>query len=109
MPMSDADVIAAIRANHLKANISNPYYVRHYWDKAWVDPGGTIFGAGPYVKLPVDWLWRDGSKKTVRVTIRVYPPARLRARLARAWKSEGRAPTSQTGAACVPNDGSRPV
>lgn len=84
--MTDAEVIAAIRANHLKANIRNPYYVRHYWDRAWVDPGGTIFGPGPYVKLPVDWLWAEGSDKTNEVVIRVYAPARLRRKLAAQWK-----------------------
>jgi len=81
--LTDAAVIEAIRMNHLKANISNPYYVRHHWDQAWVDPGGTIFGLGPYVKLPVDWLIRDGGDETSRVVIRVYAPARLRRRLAK--------------------------
>lgn len=83
--MTDADVIAAIRKTHLKANIDHACYVRHYWKQAWVDPGGTIFGSGPYVKLPVDLLERDGSKKTCRVTIRVYAPARLRKQLAKKW------------------------
>ncbi len=84
--LTDADVIAAIRANHLKANISDSTYVRHHWSKAWVDSGGTVFGAGPYVKLPVDWLVKHGSTKTERVVIRVYAPARLQRRLARDWK-----------------------
>jgi hypothetical protein len=83
--MTDADVIAAIRANHLKANICDPYYVRHYWDEAWVDPGGTIFGHGPYVHLPVDLLTLEGSDDTDRVVIRVYAPAKLRRRLAKCW------------------------
>lgn len=83
--MTDADVIAAIQRCHLKANIRYSCYVRHHWDLAWVDPGGTIFGPGPYVKLPVDWLVRNGSDETNRVTIRVYAPARLRRRLAKAW------------------------
>lgn len=90
--MTDRQVIAAIRQNHLKANISNPYYVRHYWGKAWLDAGGTIFGDGPYVHLPVDWQF-DDSGKTDRVTIRVYPPARLRRRLARDWKQKTRSVT----------------
>lgn len=81
--MTDAAVIDAIRRCHLKANISNRFIVRHHWGKAWVDPGGTIFGEGPYVKLPVDWLM-DDSGRTERVTIRVYPPARLRRRLQKA-------------------------
>jgi len=84
--MTDADVIAAIRANHLKANIENTCYVRHHWSEAWVDPGGTMFGAGPYVKLPVDWLIGPGSDETTRVVIRVYAPARLRRRLAAQWR-----------------------
>jgi hypothetical protein len=86
--VTDADVIAAIRANHLQANISNTAYVRHHWDEAWLDPGGTIFGEGPYVKLPVDWLMCDGSEDTERVVIRVYPPARLRRRLNRRWQAQ---------------------
>jgi hypothetical protein len=84
--VTDAEVIAAIRQCHLKANIRNPYYVRHHWADAWVDPGGTIFGPGPYVHLPVDWLVREGSDETWRVVIRVYPPARLRRRLAQRWR-----------------------
>lgn len=84
--LTDADVIAAIRRRHLKANIELACYVRHYWKLAWVDVGGTIFGLGPYVHLPVDCLVRDGSRQTARVTIRVYAPARLRRRLARDWR-----------------------
>jgi hypothetical protein len=82
---TDADVVAAIRANHLQANISDSCYVRHHWDEAWVDPGGTIFGPGPYVHLPVDLLMRQGSSETERVVIRVYAPARLRRKLAAMW------------------------
>lgn len=91
--MTDAEVIAAIRANHLKANIRSPYYVRHYWDRAWLDPGGTIFGDGPYVKLPVDWRRYDfgdpRGDETDEVVIRVYAPARLRRRLAKLWVRSG--------------------
>jgi hypothetical protein len=83
--LTDRAVIAAIRRSHLKANISESVYVRHHWDLAWVDPGGTVFGPGPYVKLPVDWLVRHGSAETVRVVVRVYAPARLRRRLAATW------------------------
>jgi hypothetical protein len=74
--MTDAEVIAAIRKDHLKANIAE--YESHYavhWDRARVDPGGTIFGPGPYLKVPVSY----GGDELV---IRVYPPARLRRRLA---------------------------
>jgi hypothetical protein len=79
--MTDAEVIAAIRRNHLKANIDHVPEADQQWDLAWVDPGGTLFGPGPYVKLPVmhpDYL--------CVVPIRVYPPERLRRRLARDWK-----------------------
>lgn len=86
--MTDADVIDAVRRHHLRANISNTAYVRQYWEQAWVDPGGTIFGPGPYVKLPVDLLIRDDSDLTNRVVIRVYPPERLRRRLAAQWKRD---------------------
>jgi hypothetical protein len=75
--MTDAEIIAAIRKDHLKANIAA--YEAHYavhWDRARVDPGGTIFGPGPYLKVPVSWCDEE-------LVIRVYPPARLRRRLAR--------------------------
>lgn len=97
--MTDADVIAAIRANHLETNISNRYYVRHHWDRAWVDQGGTIFGPGPYVKLPVDLATNDEpNSPTEEVTIRVYAPARLRRRLARLWQPAARARQMREGA-----------
>ena len=70
--MTDAEVIAAIRANHLKASWPHPVH----WDQAWVDPGGTIWGEGPYLKVPVG---HDG------VVVRVYPPERLRKRLNTLW------------------------
>ena len=88
--MNDREVIAAIRANHLKANIRNLCCVRHHWDEAWLDPGGTIWGEGPYVKLPVEWLIREGSTDTERVVIRVYPPARLRRKLQKQWIPDDR-------------------
>lgn len=86
--MTDKDVIVAIQQNHRRANIRNREYVRHHWDAAWVDKGGTVFGPGPYVHLPVDMLIREGSAETERVTIRVYAPERLRKRLAKAWNPE---------------------
>jgi hypothetical protein len=86
--LTDAEVIAAIRADHLRANIAVPIYTRHYWDEATVDPGGSIFGPGPYVKLPVDMLIQAGSDATERVVIRVYAPERLRRRLAKSWRAE---------------------
>ena len=92
--MTDADVIAAIREKHLKANIDMYegnkaiYDAKLHWDRAWVDPGGTIFGLGPYVKLPVTF-WEWGQSVTDEVTIRVYPPARLRRRLTKLWTVNG--------------------
>jgi hypothetical protein len=82
--MTDADVIAAIRSNHLKANIGwceRKRSVKLHWDRAWLDPGGTVFGDGPYVKLPITNYWGTGEE-TVH---RVYAPARLLRRLRRHW------------------------
>jgi hypothetical protein len=84
--MSDNEVVAAIRARHLKANIA--WYEAHperytlHWDRAFVDRGGTIFGLGPYVKLPITVHEPNFSDE---ITIRVYAPERLRKRLAVAW------------------------
>lgn len=87
--MTAADVIAAIRANHLKANIAQfeadpDYWGRPDWERAWVDPGGSIFGPGPYVKVPIVGGDHDGTVH------RVYAPARLRRQLARKWNGEAR-------------------
>jgi hypothetical protein len=79
--VTPADIIEAIRRDHLTGNISDPCYVRHHWDRAWLDRG---VGEGPYVQLPVNWLVRAGSDETEEVVIRVYPPAQLRRRLQRA-------------------------
>jgi ribosomal protein S6E (S10) len=93
--VTDADVIAAIHRQHLKANIARfeaDPSVTVRWDLARVDPGGTIFGAGPYLKVPVrgggDW---DGTVH------RVYAPERLRKRLAAQWRGRrtGRTLTGQ--------------
>lgn len=82
--LSDADVIAAIRQRHLTYNVSE--HESHgclLWDGATVDPGGSIFGPGPYLKVsiadhcPTGW---GGTRQ------RVYAPARLRRRLAAQWK-----------------------
>ena len=84
--MGDREVIDAIRARHLKANIdyyeSKPGWYTLRWEAAWLDPGGSIFGPGPYVKLPVDIHEPDCTDDAV---IRVYAPARLRRRLAARW------------------------
>jgi hypothetical protein len=80
--VTDAEVLDAIRANHLKANISVAEAEgRAHWDRAWIDRGGTIFGAGPYAKVPVS-LMQDGVVVD-EIVVRVYPPERLRKRLAR--------------------------
>jgi hypothetical protein len=88
--MTKADMIAALRANHLKANVGwiealgdRPMHVSGapiviHWDRAWIDPGGTVFGPGPYLHVPITSFWGAGEETTHRV----YPPARLRRRLA---------------------------
>jgi len=78
--MTKAQIIKAIRREHLKANISahetNPRkWGRPHWTRAWIDPGGTIFGPGPYLKVPIVGGELDGTVQ------RVYPTARLRRRL----------------------------
>lgn len=83
--MTDADVITAIRRHHLKANIAAWEGYRYtHWNRATVDSGGTIFGPGPYVKLPI--TLRHRGRVVDELVIRVYPPERLRRRLAAAWK-----------------------
>ena len=92
--MTDADVIAAIRACHLKANIGwmeqHPK-MRVHWTATkerpvngdlyvTVDPGGTIFGPGPYIKVPVSGMGWEGTRH------RVYAPERLRKRIAARWQ-----------------------
>lgn len=80
-PLSDQDVIAAIRANHLQANIAA--YEREDvtidWDRARVDPGGTIYGPGPYLHVPV-------NTPLEFFVLRVYAPERVRRQLAARWK-----------------------
>lgn len=76
--MTDAEVIAAIRQCHVTCNMERFGEGLRYadWENAWVDPGGTIFGEGPYLKVPVKGGEWDGTVQ------RVYAPARLRRKLA---------------------------
>jgi hypothetical protein len=98
--MTDAEVIAAIRARHLKANIAEFERAgfEMQWELAYLDPGGTIFGPGPYVKLPCRKQYERtdiaffrgfglklGADDWDERVIRVYPPKRLRERLRREW------------------------
>ena len=81
-PQQKADIIAAIRQTHLKANIDQferepEKWGRPNWEQAWVDPGGTIFGDGPYLKVPIVGGEWDGTVQ------RVYAPARLQRKLAK--------------------------
>lgn len=74
--MTAADVIAAIRAKHLKANIAKfeddpGLWGTPDWDRAHVDPGGTIFGPGPYLKVPIVGGEWDGTTQRVRLNVYV--------------------------------------
>jgi len=82
--MTDAEVIAAIKANHLQANVAQIERsgMTLNWDRAYVDPGGTVFGPGPYLRVYVN---EDPS-----MAIRVYPPERLRKRLVQGLLDEWR-------------------
>src|SRR4051812_12433939 len=73
------EVIAAIRATHLKANIDSferdpDRWGAPQWQDAWVEPGGGPW-SGPYLKVPIRGGERDGTVQ------RVYAPTRLRRRL----------------------------
>jgi len=78
-----AEIVAAIRASHLKGSgVEGTDRIVH-WDRAFVDPGGTIpFGLGPYAKVPITLLTENGQPID-EITVRVYPPERLRRRLAK--------------------------
>lgn len=83
--MTDQDVIDAIRDRHLPCEWPlEPGPDADYrvdWDDATVDPGGTVFGPGPYLHVRIEMA--DGSDEWV---IRVYPPEPLRQHLAAAWR-----------------------
>lgn len=39
-------------------------HASHDWSKAWVDPGGALWGPGPYLKLPFKWPGgEDGAER----------------------------------------------
>jgi len=77
-----AEIVAAIRASHLKGSgVDGTERIVH-WDRAYVDPGGTIFGPGPYLKVPITLLTESGQPID-EITVRVYPPARLLRKLAK--------------------------
>lgn len=85
-PELDAEIIALIRASHLKANIGcverDKVSSIIHWDEAWVDPGGSIFGppGAPYLKVPVTSRLFSDTDKLPR---RVYATARVRRQLQR--------------------------
>lgn len=97
----DRDIVRAVRANHLRANIAQyedgaPGCVyRLHWRIAFVDG----LGHAPYVHLPVSITEPNGPKND-RIVIRVYPPKRLADRLiklygyrwGRTWRSDAGAP-----------------
>lgn len=83
----EAQVIAAIRERHLKANVAEQEEMGRVvrWDLAYVDHGGTIFGPGPYLHVPIEvTMASDGVEGPGHnFTVRVYPPERLRKKLAK--------------------------
>lgn len=80
-------MIDAIRKKHRRNNIG--VWERHpergtiRWERAFVDGGGTIFGPGPYLHVPItmnpDWYGCEDE-----IAVRVYPRERLRKNLERA-------------------------
>lgn len=77
-----AEIVAAIRRSHLKGSGVDGTDRTVHWDRAYVDPGGTIFGPGPYAKVPITLLSESGQPID-EITVRVYPPERLRRKLAK--------------------------
>jgi hypothetical protein len=82
--MTKAEVIAAIVANHLKANIDHferepERWGRPVWERAWLDGCPACY----YLHVPIEGGEWDGTQQ------RVYPPARLRRKLARLARLEG--------------------
>ena len=73
--MTDAEIIAAIRKMHLTIDVPPDAVLD--WERATVDPGGTFFGPGLYLHVPVTTC--DGD----RLVVRANAPKRIRKRLAR--------------------------
>ena len=101
MQLTSEQVLTAIRANHLKANIGAYERGLHgaelHWDRAWVDSMGP---GSIYATVPVT-LWftpqeQEHYKTLVglepppcdEIVVRVYPPARLARQLAARWQRE---------------------
>ena len=85
--MTDAEVLDAIRAKHLKGIIGwyeeHPEQGRIRWDEAWIDPGFGLT-SGPYAHVPITLLAND--RPCDEVVYRVRAPERLRRRLAAKWQ-----------------------
>lgn len=75
--LTDADMIRLIQQHHHRTNIGpheDDPSARIQWEKAWVDPGGSIFAGCPYLHVPVFQPgWSEPGWDPVR---RVYPNAR---------------------------------
>ena len=86
--MTEPEVIAAIRADHLQADISEHEGTDDviHWDRAWVDTGGMAWGPGPYLKVPITLSDRHDGMGGEEIVRRVHAPERLRKKLAERWK-----------------------
>ena len=87
--LTNQEVVDVIHADHLQANIDcyegHPERGAIQWDRAWVDRGGTIFGPGPYLHVPIILTEEWGGPDEIQT--RVYAPARLQRRLAEEWEN----------------------
>jgi hypothetical protein len=81
--MTDQEVIEAVQLNALEwRHMVAGQIVWERWEEATVDPGGSLWGPGPYVKLPVDVVYEDGTEDLI--TVRVHPREWIRRILASA-------------------------